>query len=137
MHDDLPFQRITFKQVGSHRSDIDAHLLFEVLAEAVAMDLHEVSGWRAHSSFVPEIADPSAHLACSAAHVYVDFWETASPETGWGFSLWSGCTESDRFALGAVVSSSEDLVQWVKPLSEEIAGTLRDAQIRSCWTRSC
>ncbi len=134
-----PYRSITFKQVGSLVSDVDRAVLFEALAESLVLELQgETHEFVSHMSYDPSVAQPGAHLACGAAQIYVDFWERSGAEPGFGFSLWSGCSEDDRFALEDVEAGSEgEITAWIEPLSRGIAAALRRAGSTGCYQRSC
>lgn len=136
---EAPFREITFKQVGSFQSEVDRAHLFEAVAESLALDLAGASSdWSVATTYAPEVAEPAFHRACGAAHIYVDFWERGGGEPGWGFSLWSGCSMEDRFALADVaVPPTEEVTEWVAPLTREIARALTRAQATSCFRAEC
>jgi hypothetical protein len=113
-HDAVPFHLISFKDVGmSLPDDATRQVAYESLAEALSLELADLSGdpGAPTSSSVRHdhgLTHPSAHLACEGGHIYVDVWR--SGEGGpYGYSLWSGCGEDDRFAYNErVVASSDD-----------------------------
>jgi hypothetical protein len=135
---ELPFTQISFKQVGSFRSEGDRARLFETIAESVAYELtHGPTAWSSETAYTPELADPSHHVACGAAHIYVDFWEKDGD--GWGFSLWSGCGEESRFAVGdvPVAAPVPNLTDRVQPLAQRIASALARAHRSDCYRARC
>jgi len=141
VHGDVPYRTITFKQVGSLSASVDRGRLFEALAESLVLDLVETEGHlTVGSAYAPEVAQPSFHRACGAAHIYVDFWEEEGDPPGWGFSLWSGCGPGSRFALESVQSPArprDEVVDQVAPLSERIARALGRARAQGCFRRAC
>jgi hypothetical protein len=136
---EAPFREITFKQVGSISNDVDRARLFETLAESLALDLAQSEAdWSVATNYSPEVAEPAFHRACGAAHIYVDFWERGGGEPGWGYSLWSGCSMDDRFALEDVAASrSDEVTDWVAPLTERIARSIEHAHATSCFRAEC
>ncbi len=142
-HDAVPFHLISFKDVGmSLPDDATRQVAYESLAEALSLELADLSGdpGAPTSSSVRHdhgLTHPSAHLACEGGHIYVDVWR--SGEGGpYGYSLWSGCGEDDRFAYNErVVASSDDAAASMDPLAHEIAESLEDALRRRCFQRTC
>lgn len=133
-----PFRTISFKQVGTFRSEADRVLLFEALAESLSRDLTDAS-FEASLSYAPEVAAPSAHLACGSAHIYVDFWETQSD--GYGFSLWSGCRDDSRFAHHELAPGEMPHTDDLATRMEHFTKPIRDALVRAidvdCFEASC
>ena len=136
---EAPFREITFKQVGSFSSEVDRVRLFETLAESLALDLAQSEAdWSVGTNYAPEVAEPAFHRACGAAHIYVDFWERGGGEPGWGYSLWSGCGMGDRFAMEDVPASpSEEVTDWVAPLTMRIAKAIERAHATACFRAEC
>jgi hypothetical protein len=142
-HDAIPFHLISFKDVGlSLPDDAARQVAYESLAESLSLELGDLSsdlgapmsGSVRHDQ---RLTLPSAHLACDGGHVYVDVWRSA-PGGPYGYSLWSGCGEDDRFAYNeSVVASSEEATHSMDPLAHEIAASLEDALRRRCFQRSC
>lgn len=136
---EAPFREITFKQVGSLSADVDRARLLETIAESLALDLaRSRDDWSVATQYAPEVAEPAFHRACGAAHIYVDFWERGGGEPGWGYSLWSGCGMEDRFAMEDVPAHpTEEVTDWVAPLTQRIARALERAHATSCFRAEC
>ena len=69
--------------------------------------------------------------------VYV--WRSESPKR-WGYSLWSGCGESDNFAWQEVEVDEAKvgtLTEEVSPLAESIADRLAEAESSNCFVKQC
>lgn len=131
----LPFEQISFKDVGMSVDPSARHLVYEEVAQSlsVALASHEDLPMSSEVLFSAAAADPSNHVACGASHIYVDVWAPEGQE-GWGYSLWSGCGEEDRFAYREIPrTSAED----VDALTRDIAASLREAVAARCFTRSC
>ncbi|MEM1024846.1 MAG: hypothetical protein AAGD10_03105 [Myxococcota bacterium] len=133
---EAPFNRVSFKQVGSFRGEDDRSEIFEAMAESLAYELSK-HGATSHATFTPEVADPTHHLACGSSHIYVDFWE--SEDAVFGFSLWSGCGEESRFAHEVELSlpTDRDLIEKLEPLARRIASRLIEARDTDCFNASC
>ena len=149
----LPFHLISFKDVGlSLPDDAARQHAYESLAEALSLELASRSselGADMISSVRHDhrIADPSAHLACEGGHLYVDIWRSGA-EGPYGYSLWAGCGEDDRFAYNEEVAvrgahaptpTTPDRLDAsaMDPLAEKIAESLEGALRRRCFQRSC
>ncbi|MCB9659871.1 MAG: hypothetical protein H6726_19635 [Sandaracinaceae bacterium] len=147
----LPFHLISFKDVGmSLPDDASRQLAYESLAEALSLELLELSselGADMISSVRHDhrVTDPSAHLACEGGHLYVDVWRSGQ-DGPYGYSLWSGCGEDDRFAYNEQVplvpqalpgSPSQPVAPSMDPLAQEIAESLEGALRRRCFQRAC
>jgi hypothetical protein len=130
-----PFGLISFKDVGMSLAEEERTLVYESLAEGLAMALREdaapMSSTVHHDH---EVADPANHVHCEGRRIYVDLWSEAD---GWGYSLWSGCSEDDQFAHRAVRANRDDRLASLDPLAADIASTLRDAVRTNCFTRHC
>lgn len=137
---EVPYRRVSFKQVGPPLASVDRTLLFESIAESLALELGRTEQrLTSETRFTPEVQDPANHLACGSAHIYVDFWnEGSQSHPVYGFSMWSGCGEESLFAKDAVEAPSEaDLPDQVLPLARRIAERLDHAAKTSCFRRSC
>lgn len=134
--DDMPFDVISFKDVGLNAGD-DAPLTYETIAESLALQMSVEPTLSSEVVYSKDILDPANHKTCGSRHIYVDVWSTQDPQQ-WGYSLWSGCGEEDRFAWHQLPRPhSEDPVVAVEALTRSIADALRDASARSCFTRGC
>jgi hypothetical protein len=138
----LPFHLISFKDVGmSLPDDAARQRAYESLAEALSLELAVLST-ELGANMTPSvrhdhrITDPSAHLACEGGHLYVDVWRSGT-EGNYGYSLWSGCGEDDRFAYNEQVVASRDEASAMDPLAEEIADSLEGALRARCFQRAC
>ena len=127
---DAPFSRISFKDVGMSLSDDARSFVYESLAEGLSLKL---AGLQSVVDHEPDIADPARHLACESEHIYVDLW---SEERGWGYSLWSGCGEDDKFGHHSVEVEGDRLAS-IEPLADHIASRLREAVRTGCFTAHC
>lgn len=134
----LPFQHISFKDVGMSLPEDERVMAYETLAESLSLELQRaIDDVSVEVRHTVEILDPAAHLACEGQHIYVDLWRAGE---GWGYSLWSGCGEEDEFAHEevepvrvAIAGSAESF----EPLARDIAESLVDATRTGCFTRDC
>lgn len=135
MSTELPFQLISFKDVGMSIDPAHRALVYEEVAQSLSMALahDEELPMSSEVLYSEEVADPEHHLACGVEQIYVDLW-TPQDDERWGYSLWSGCSEDQRFAWREVERSSPDDVD---ALARDIAVTLRSAVARGCFTRRC
>lgn len=133
---DVPYQQISFKQVGEPIASVDPAVLFEAIAESVALELSVgAGGLISETIYDPRVTDPAVHKACGAAQIYVDFWQESD---GFGYSLWSGCGEESRFALDQVgAPEQESVADQVTPLARAIARRLSRATETRCFQRTC
>lgn len=132
------FRFISFKHAGAEPLDPDDPV-FEALAESVALELR--SGVEALTTEVvhaPELRDPHNHTFCAGSHLYVDFWRSPGPAR-WGYSLWSGCGDDDRFAWREVQASiaPDALLNALSRVSRDLASTLSRADAAGCYQRRC
>lgn len=135
------FDKVTFKDVGLPRDgDGPDEMLLEVISESFAQQIMARSDfdYEAAVSYDAEILEPSNHLHCELDHLYVDVWQSSSPER-WGYSLWSGCSERQNFAWREIPAPADDadLADWVEPLTDSITDTLAEATERGCFQKSC
>lgn len=135
MTSELPFEVISFKDVGMSVDPSARHLVYEEVAEslsvALASDVDLPMSSAVH--YASEMSDAASHLACGAEHIYVDLWAPTGSER-WGYSLWSGCSEEDRFAHQEVdrVGDAD-----IDTLTRHIAVSLRRAVSTGCFLRRC
>lgn len=136
------FRKISFKDVGV---SIDKEELregiYEVMAETLASELRVEASLAMPASVVYDraILDPANHLACGSDHLYVDVWQSDAPKR-WGYSLWSGCGEDDNFAwkeISYVPNPGGDMSQDIKPLAQSIVASIREANQRGCYQKTC
>lgn len=137
----MVFNEITFKDVGLSRASSDPNdLMLEAIAESVSYSLQVEPQLGVSQSLVhydAALADPANHASCDLNHLYVDVWNGSDR---WGYSLWSGCSESDNFAWEEVLipgDRSQHIADRVVPLGESIAQTLAEAHQRDCYTAHC
>jgi hypothetical protein len=135
MSTELPFGRISFKDVGMSVAPEHRRFVYEEMAQSLALELasDEALPMSSEVQYSEAAADPAAHLACGVDQISVDVWSPEGTER-WGYSLWSGCSEDDRFALEEVKRESEDDVD---ALARGIAGALRRAVEAGCFIRHC
>jgi len=134
------FDLVSFKDVGMHVGDEDAEIVYETIAESLAMSLAEDEGLgiQAEVAYDEGILDPKNHVACGATQLYVDVWRNAEAAK-WGFSLWSGCSEDDKFAWKELEYESKDAdpIEQIAPLTKSITHTLRKASEAECFQKAC
>ncbi len=121
------FQSIEFKHVGEGAMSMEADL--EILAESVAEAL------RSDPLVSTEVryARPHAHHSCGAHKLYVDVWRNAKK---WGYSLWSGCSESQRFGWREVLKVGGPMEQ-LRVVGADLVRALRAADRKGCYTKTC
>lgn len=133
------FDVVTFKDVSQRLPD-PALQTDELMAEAFSIALR-----RTHPAvmtevvFEPDLLDPSNHVFCDRRHLYVDFWKSP-PAAGqrWGYSLWSGCGEDDRFAWQEIAGpAAYDLAEQIERVVDHIAERLSVADGKACHQRRC
>ncbi len=136
------FKKISFKDVGVKALNDDLRKsVYEVMAQSLASELsieHSLS-MPANVVYDEAITDPSNHLACGSDHLYVDVWQSEAPKR-WGYSLWSGCGEDDNFAWKEVSFTPHpqgDLKVDVKPLAQSIVASIREANQKGCYQKTC
>ena len=132
---ELPFDRVSFKDVGMSVDPDERAYVYEEVAQSVAASLSADPELPLSSEvlYSEAVADPDHHLACGAHQIYVDVWAPQGVER-WGYSLWSGCSEEDRFAFEEI--DRED-ARDVDALGRGIAAALRRAVETRCFVRSC
>lgn len=136
------FRKISFKDVGVHVTrDELRESLYETMAESLASELTVDTALSMPASVVYDeaIMDPLNHLACGSDHLYVDVWKSDAPSR-WGYSLWSGCGEDDNFAWKEVSFSPHpagDVTEEIKPLAQSIVASIREANKRGCYQKTC
>lgn len=128
------FGLISFKDVGMSLADDERTLVYESLAEELAIALRDDAAMSSTVHHDHAIANPANHVHCEGHHIYVDLWSEAE---GWGYSLWSGCGEDDQFARRAVRTNRSDRLASLDPLADDIASSLRNAVQTNCFTRHC
>lgn len=135
------FNVISFKDVGLGRDDpTPKDPLLEAVAQSLSYEMR-VNGelqLRPRVFFDKSLADPAEHRYCEANHLYVDIWRSENPEE-WGYSLWSGCSKSQKFAWDEipVPETTDDVAERVEPLTKEIAASIAEADREDCFRRAC
>ena len=140
---ELMFDSISFTDVGlkpRERTPADL-LILEAIAESLAYELksHEELDFSASVKHDKSLLDPSNHLRCDKDHLYVALWRGYEPDR-WGYSLWSGCHERQKFEWQEVPDPHDDdvdAVTWVEPLTESIVDSIHEAQIEDCYSARC
>lgn len=127
------FSEISFKDVGLTASN-RSPLVYETIAESLALELRldPDAPLMSRVDYAPEQAKPERHLACEAGHIYVDLWQSSDR---YGYSLWSGCSEDDRFAWNEVEEAPG--ASGIATLTASIALSLRSAVAQQCFVRRC
>ncbi|MEQ8272024.1 MAG: hypothetical protein RMA76_15325 [Deltaproteobacteria bacterium] len=135
MTSELPFDVISFKDVGMSVDPSTRQLVYEEVAESLSLELasHPELPMTSAVQYSSEMADAAHHLACGEDHIYVDLWTPADLER-WGYSLWSGCSEADRFAHKEIERAD---VADIDALTREIAASLRQAVTKKCFVAKC
>ncbi|MEM1349782.1 MAG: hypothetical protein AAGI01_14565, partial [Myxococcota bacterium] len=130
------FDLVSFKDVGMKFGDEDAEVVYETIAESLAMSLaeDEALGIEAEVAYDERVLDPKNHVSCGLTQLYVDVWRDAA-SAKWGFSLWSGCSEDDKFAWKELEYDAKrvDPIEQITPLTKSIAHTLRKASETECF----
>lgn len=129
---DLPYDVISFKDVGLGLDHAEQAFAYEAIAESLSLEIPAVLAVQARSRFVPGRAHPSRHQSCEARHVYVDLWRPGGH--GWGYSLWSGCGEDANFALQELPKADGSQVD---ELARAIAASLAHATRTACFAKHC
>jgi len=138
-HRDVPFDVISFKDVGMSVPQADRQRVYESIAQSLSYELgsHAELPMSSEVRYSEAIADPANHTYCEGRHIYVDMWHAASSPQ-WGYSLWSGCGENDQFAWKELPAGSEgNTFAGIEPLTRDIARSLREAVQTGCFTKAC
>ncbi|MFK7984561.1 MAG: hypothetical protein AB8I08_00895 [Sandaracinaceae bacterium] len=135
-----PFDEISFKDVGlSSFAPEERPETFEAIAQSLASQLGGDTALplQSEATYSEAMSRPENHLSCAPRHVYVDLWEAEDPAR-WGYSLWSGCGEDDRFAWEELSRTSDPHGgEAIARLTRHIAGSLREAMQSGCFSRRC
>ena len=129
------FSTISFKNVTSKTSASQTD--FELMAESLALTLR-----RSHPHllvevvYAPEFLNPTNHLFCAERHLYVDFWGLKKGHV-WGYSLWSGCGEDDRFAWRQFDDHVVDIALQIERIAYDMGQSIKRADQRGCYRRMC
>lgn len=139
------FDVVTFKDVSDPLPD-PALQIDELMAEAFTIALRGTHpGLLTEVVHEPALLDPSNHVFCDRRHLYVDFWRSPQSPASvrpdgprWGYSLWSGCGEDDRFAWQEVDGpAAYGLAEQIDRVVDDIARRLSVADARACHQRRC
>lgn len=134
------FDEISFKDVGlSSFTPAERPETFEAIAQSLATQLGGDAELplQSHATYSEAMSRPENHRSCAPRHVYVDLWESEDPAR-WGYSLWSGCGEDDRFAWEELSRTGDAHGgEAITRLTRHIAGSLRTAIQTGCFTRRC
>lgn len=131
------FDVVTFKDVSQTLPDPALHV-DELMAEAFAIALRNSHpGLLTEVVHEPKLLDPGSHVFCDQRHLYVDFWQSGAPSR-WGYSLWSGCGEEDRFAWQEIdAPGAAELAVQVERVVDAISRRLQLADGAGCHRRDC
>ncbi len=133
------FDVVTFKDVSRPLPDPELQT-DELMAEGFALALR-----RTHPAVMtdvvhePGLLDPGNHVFCDRRHLYVDFWRSPpGAQSRWGYSLWSGCGDDDRFAWQEIDGpAAYGLAEQVDRVVGHIADRLSLADGEACHQRRC
>mgnify|MGYP006296653371 CR=1 FL=1 len=140
--DSEKFDTVSFKDVGLGRESPEPNdALLETISQAFVYEVgnHTDLNYQGEVVYDERILDPANHLYCGERHLYIDVWRSESPKR-WGYSLWSGCGESDNFAWQEVEVDEAKvgtLTEEVSPLAESIADRLAEAESSNCFVKQC
>ena len=140
---ELDFETVTFTDVGLNAPEggpADTFVL-EAIAESLAYELAATGefDYQGQVKYDEKLADPDSHLYCDREHLYVALWRGYEPDR-WGYSLWSGCHEQQKFEweeLPDEVGEDADAVTWVEPLTESIVDSVAEAHEEQCFSAKC
>jgi hypothetical protein len=136
------FELISFKDVGLKTDPSTSRkMLFEAVAQSIAYQLKVDDQFDLQPRVIYDeaLADPNNHTFCEKNRLYVDIWHGTSPER-WGYSLWSGCSESQQFAWKEIEDEraiSKELNAAVEPLANGIVESLAKAAEEDCYRQAC
>ncbi len=139
----LKFDTISFTDVGIENPEAKPAdmLVLETIAESLLYEIqaHPELEFSARVEYDEELLDPMNHRTCDADHLYVALWRGYEPDR-WGYSLWSGCHERQKFEWAEIEDPDpevEDLIEWVEPLTKSIVESIDDAHVEDCFTAVC
>ncbi len=140
---DFQFEKVTFTDVGlaSPASGPAEQFVLEAIAESLAYEFNQRESFDFDSGveYEESLRDPDNHLFCDRQHLYVALWRGYEPER-WGYSLWSGCHEQQKFAWEEVpdrVDEASDILTRVEPLTESIVDDVEAAVDENCFSKVC
>ena len=140
---ELEFETISFTDVGlkSGGGEPAEPFLLETVAQSLAYELtaHGEMDYEAKVEYEEDLVDPGNHLYCDSDHLYVALWRGHDPDR-WGYSLWSGCHERQKFQWKEIedpYGDDVDAVTWVEPLTESIIDSILDAHEEQCFVAKC
>ena len=129
------FSTVSFKNVTSKTSASQAD--FELMAESLALSLRRSNpNLLVEVVYAPEFLNPTNHLFCAERHLYVDFWGLKKNHV-WGYSLWSGCGEDDRFAWRQLENQVADIAIQIERIAHDMGQSIKRADERGCYRRMC
>lgn len=140
---ELDFETISFTDVGLNspeKGPADPFVL-ETIAESLAYELNneEAFDYRGVVEYDKTLKDPDQHLYCDRQHLYVALWRGYEPDR-WGYSLWSGCHEQQKFEWREItddIGDDADTLTWVEPLTQSIVDSVVDAHAEECFVARC
>ncbi len=141
---DLPFEKITFTDVGIEQPvpEEPSPMLLETIAESLnytLMSSDEIE-FLGDVGYDKGLLDEANHKSCDIDHLYVAIWRGYAPER-WGYSLWSGCHEKQKFAWeefeDPLDGDRSDVVEWLEPLSEHMAERIMEGYHKECFVAEC
>ncbi len=141
---ELPFEKISFTDVGIEQpvAEEPSSMLLETIAEALNYGLmgHDEVEFMGSVAYDEGQLDEANHKTCDADHLYIAIWRGYDPER-WGYSLWSGCHEKQKFAWeefdDPLDGDRSDVVAWVEPLADHIANRVVEAYDTECFVADC
>ena len=137
------FEKISFTDVGLNQPDpgpVEPYLL-ETIAETLAYAIsdHEALDFTPNVEYDPKLLEPANHRHCDKDHLYIALWRGYEPDR-WGYSLWSGCDERQKFEWEEILdpyAEEVDTITWVEPLTESIVDSIQEAQDEDCFVARC
>lgn len=136
------FDLVSVKDVGlGQKGTAESERLLEAVAQSIAFELRQAETLevQARTFYDRRLGDPDHHEYCEAQRLYVDVWRSGDEQ--WGYSLWSGCSESMKFAWREVPMErqpeSGEVDRAVEPIGEGIRKSLVQAKSESCFRRNC
>ena len=142
LHNGEHFHLISFKDVGLDRKNhSETAPILEAIAQSVAYEIQKRRELPVTPEVVydPRLSEPGEHRACGDHHLYVDVWQSRDPHR-YGYSLWSGCSESGKFAWDEVpIQGTVDrsLADQVTPMGKGIVESLAEAHKNDCFSKNC
>lgn len=140
---DFKFEKISFTDVGLNQPEpgpVEPYLL-ETIAETLAYTIadHEELDFTPNVEYDPSQLVEANHRHCDRDHLYIALWRGYDPDR-WGYSLWSGCHERQKFEWEEVPdphAGEVDAITWVEPLTDSIVDSIHEAQQQDCFVARC